>query len=235
MPRRTAAHTVAVAAHPWVRLIENPANVFLSPAWNQGIRANRRSVCAAAQSRHRMVEGDARGLRRRWRARNPRAGIVGPMVRNTDGSVYPSGRPLPSVIDALGHAFLGPFAPGNGSLGATTCRAGIGRRSAQVDWVSGCCMLIPAQGVRRSGHARRVVPSLWRRAGHGHPSPRVRLERLVHARGRDPPRARCIDRPFSPDDADALREHLPLLPQTPRRRMAETHASARLDGASPPG
>ena len=32
------SHTAAVAAHPWARLIENPENVFLSPAWNQGIR-----------------------------------------------------------------------------------------------------------------------------------------------------------------------------------------------------
>ena len=32
------SHSAAVAAHPWVRLIENPGNVYLSPAWNQGIR-----------------------------------------------------------------------------------------------------------------------------------------------------------------------------------------------------
>src|SRR3954468_22085057 len=33
------SHRRAVAAHPWVRLVENPRNVYLSPAWNQGIRA----------------------------------------------------------------------------------------------------------------------------------------------------------------------------------------------------
>ena len=32
------SHRAAVAAHPWARLIENPTNVYLSPAWNQGIR-----------------------------------------------------------------------------------------------------------------------------------------------------------------------------------------------------
>ena len=33
------SHKAAVAAHPRARLIENQENVFLSPAWNQGIRA----------------------------------------------------------------------------------------------------------------------------------------------------------------------------------------------------
>ena len=32
------SHTKALAAHPWARLIENGENVYLSPAWNQGIR-----------------------------------------------------------------------------------------------------------------------------------------------------------------------------------------------------
>ena len=33
------SHLRATSAHPWARLIENPTNVYLSPAWNQGIGA----------------------------------------------------------------------------------------------------------------------------------------------------------------------------------------------------
>ena len=46
--QRRVSHTRAVAAHPWARLIENPVNVLLSPAWNQGIREDegaRTSCC----------------------------------------------------------------------------------------------------------------------------------------------------------------------------------------------
>jgi N-acetylglucosaminyl-diphospho-decaprenol L-rhamnosyltransferase len=35
------------------------------------------------------------------------------MVRNPDGTVYPSGRRFPSVTDAVGHAFLSPVTRDN--------------------------------------------------------------------------------------------------------------------------
>src|SRR5690606_4152786 len=39
----------------------------------------------------------------RW----PRAGALGPMVREPDGSVYPSARSVPGLLDGAGHAILG--------------------------------------------------------------------------------------------------------------------------------
>ena len=38
------SHTRAIAAHPWARLIENQENIYLSPAWNQGIRSTPKSA-----------------------------------------------------------------------------------------------------------------------------------------------------------------------------------------------
>jgi N-acetylglucosaminyl-diphospho-decaprenol L-rhamnosyltransferase len=57
--------------------------------------------------------------------------------------VYPSGRPLPSVVDAMGHAFLGPFAPGNRFSRRYRMDGWDRSTEREVDWVSGCCMLLP--------------------------------------------------------------------------------------------
>lgn len=132
----------AAVAHPWIRLIENGENRFLSPAWNQGARATTAPFLLFLNPDTEWWRGTlaeyvaAAGV-------HPRAGIVGPMIRGSDGSVYPSGRTFPSMIDALGHAFLSPLSRRNpftrrhemGGWDRTTERG--------VDWVSGCCMLMP--------------------------------------------------------------------------------------------
>jgi N-acetylglucosaminyl-diphospho-decaprenol L-rhamnosyltransferase len=68
--------------------------------------------------------------------------VAGPMLRETDGTVYPSGRSFPALADAIGHAFVGLVWGGNPwtkryrHLGADQHEA----RSA--DWVSGACFLV---------------------------------------------------------------------------------------------
>jgi N-acetylglucosaminyl-diphospho-decaprenol L-rhamnosyltransferase len=136
------SQTAALAAHPWARLIENPRNVYLSPAWNQGIRATEAPFVLLLNPDTEWFAGtlsDYLAVARR----NPRAGLVGPMVRNPDGSVYPSGRPFPSLVDAVGHAFLGPIRPGNRFTRRYHLDGWDRRSEREVDWVSGCCMLLP--------------------------------------------------------------------------------------------
>jgi N-acetylglucosaminyl-diphospho-decaprenol L-rhamnosyltransferase len=134
--------TAAVAAHPWARLIRNPENVYLSPAWNQGIRATDAPYVLLLNPDTEWFAGTVADYLS-VAHRHARAGLVGPMVRDPDGTVYPSGRPFPSLLDAVGHAFLGPFAPGN-AFTRRYHQGGWDRRSErEVDWVSGCCMLLP--------------------------------------------------------------------------------------------
>jgi N-acetylglucosaminyl-diphospho-decaprenol L-rhamnosyltransferase len=136
------SQTAALAAHPWARLIENPSNVYLSPAWNQGIRATEAPFVLLLNPDTEWFAGtlsDYLAVARR----NPRAGLVGPMVRNPDGTVYPSGRPFPSLLDAVGHAFLGPIRPGNRFTRRYHLDGWDRRSEREVDWVSGCCMLLP--------------------------------------------------------------------------------------------
>jgi N-acetylglucosaminyl-diphospho-decaprenol L-rhamnosyltransferase len=136
------SHTRAIAAHPWARLIENRENMYLSPAWNQGIRETDAPYVLLLNPDTEWWAGTLADYVAIARA-HPRAGIVGPMVRNTDGSVYPSGRPLPSVVDAVGHAFLGPLAPGNRFSRRYHMEGWDRSTEREVDWVSGSCMLLP--------------------------------------------------------------------------------------------
>jgi N-acetylglucosaminyl-diphospho-decaprenol L-rhamnosyltransferase len=136
------SHRTAVGAHPWARLVENQTNVFLSPAWNQGIAATSAPFVLLLNPDTEWWSGTLAELVEVARD-DPRAGIVGPMVRNSDGTIYESGRPFPSIVDAVGHAFLGPIAPANPFTRRYHLDGWDRTTSRKVDWVSGCCMLVP--------------------------------------------------------------------------------------------
>jgi N-acetylglucosaminyl-diphospho-decaprenol L-rhamnosyltransferase len=65
--------------------------------------------------------------------------VVGPSVRNPDGSLYPSARVFPSLLTSAGHAFLGPIWPNN-PFSSTYLRS-----VDAAEWISGT-----AFGVRRN-------------------------------------------------------------------------------------
>ena len=136
------SHTAAVAAHPWARLIENPTNVFLSPAWNQGIRETSAPYVLLLNPDTEWWKGTVAGYLEVART-HERAGIVGPLVRNSDGTVYASGRIFPSIGDAVGHAFLGGVRPANPFTRRYHMEGWDRTTEREVDWVSGCCMLFP--------------------------------------------------------------------------------------------
>ncbi|BCI52117.1 dTDP-Rha--alpha-D-GlcNAc-pyrophosphate polyprenol alpha-3-L-rhamnosyltransferase [Mycolicibacterium litorale] len=73
----------------------------------------------------------------RW----PRAGALGPLIRDPDGSVYPSARHLPSLIRGGMHAVVGPFWRSNPWTAAyRQDRAEPSERP--VGWLSGSCLLL---------------------------------------------------------------------------------------------
>jgi N-acetylglucosaminyl-diphospho-decaprenol L-rhamnosyltransferase len=76
---------------------------------------------------------------------HPKTGIVGPMIRNADGSVYPSGRRFPSVVDAVGHAFASPFSRDNPFTRRYEMDGWDRTTEREVDWVSGAAMLMPRE------------------------------------------------------------------------------------------
>ena len=144
------SHRAAVAAHPPTRLIENAENVYLSPAWNQGIRETQAPYILLLNPDTEWWRGTLDDLVAVTR-RHPRAGIVGPIVRDSDGAVYPSGRAFPRIGDAVGHAFLSPFAPGNRFTRRYHIEGWDRTTERIVDWVSGCCMLFPRKAFDEVG------------------------------------------------------------------------------------
>lgn len=69
-------------------------------------------------------------------------GVVGPMLRDTAGEVYPSGRDFPALADALGHAFIGLIWGANPWTRRYRHLGGDQHRARPADWVSGAFMVL---------------------------------------------------------------------------------------------
>jgi N-acetylglucosaminyl-diphospho-decaprenol L-rhamnosyltransferase len=73
----------------------------------------------------------------RW----PRGGAFGPLIRDVDGSIYPSARQLPSISKGIGHAAFGKLWPDNPwTTSYKQTEAAVQERVSE--WLSGACQLI---------------------------------------------------------------------------------------------
>lgn len=133
--------SAAKARESRVRLIENDRNRGLSAAWNQGARETDSPWILFLNPDAEIWAGDLRAFVRAGEDHADLA-VLGPMIRNADGTIYESGRVFPTVTQALGHAFLGPFLPRNRFTRAYTQADWDRRTEREVDWVSGACMLV---------------------------------------------------------------------------------------------
>jgi len=123
-----------------VRLIRNRTNRYLSPAWNQGAAEVDAPFVLFLNPDTEWFKGTLADLLDAAR-RHPRAGIVGPMLRNPDGTIYPSGRRFPSLANAVGHAFVSPISRDNRFTRRYEMEGWDRTTEREVDWVSGACML----------------------------------------------------------------------------------------------
>lgn len=73
---------------------------------------------------------------------DPGAAVVGPQLRNLDGSIYPSARTFPSLTDAMGHGLVGLVWADNPFSRRYRLLDWDHRERRAVDWVSGACFLI---------------------------------------------------------------------------------------------
>ncbi|MCB0950280.1 MAG: glycosyltransferase family 2 protein [Mycobacterium sp.] len=80
----------------------------------------------------------------RW----PRAGSLGPLIRDPDGSVYPSARHLPSIIRGGMHAVVGPIWPSN-PWTAVYRQERTDPSERAVGWLSGSCLLVRTEAFAR--------------------------------------------------------------------------------------
>jgi N-acetylglucosaminyl-diphospho-decaprenol L-rhamnosyltransferase len=131
----------AVESFPEIRLVENPDNRGFARGANQGIRATTAPFVLLLNPDAEVTAGTLGGLVKLGWDR-PRAGAIGPMIRNEDGSVYPSGRRVPPLGQALGHVLLGLIIPGNRFTRSYTMADWDRTTEREVDWVSGGAMLL---------------------------------------------------------------------------------------------
>ena len=135
---------------PQVRLIENPTNRGPSAAWNQGVQAVDAPWILFLNADAAISRGDLAAFVKAGEGR-PDIALLGPVIRNPDGTIYESGRAFPGVLQAVGHAFLGPFAPGNRFTRAYRQTSWDRSTARQVDWVSGAAMLIRRSAFEQVG------------------------------------------------------------------------------------
>lgn len=83
-------------------------------------------------------------------ARWPRAGALGPLIRDPDGSVYPSARHLPSLVRGSMHAVLGPLWPNNPWTAAYRQEL-LEPSERPVGWLSGSCLLVRRSAFNQIG------------------------------------------------------------------------------------
>ena len=136
--------------HPDVELIENRENRGFAAAANQGIRAVAAPFVFVLNPDAEITAGTLAGLVK-LAADRPRAGAVGPLVRDLDGSLYPSARKVPTIGEAVGHAFLHPFDPDNRFSRAYTMADWDRSSEREVSWVSGSCVLLRRDALEHVG------------------------------------------------------------------------------------
>jgi N-acetylglucosaminyl-diphospho-decaprenol L-rhamnosyltransferase len=130
--------------HPDVRIVRSGGNLGYARAANLGIAATGAPLVAVLNPDTVLAPGVGKAMCDRF-ATDPGLGAAGPRIHNTDGTVYPSARRVPTVADAVGHGLLffvwrdNPFTRRYRETGADPARP------RDVDWVSGA-----AVGLRRA-------------------------------------------------------------------------------------
>ena len=128
------------AADPEARLVETGANLGYGAGVNRGLAQGHRELVLVCNADVAVRPGTLAALTGALDA-DPGLALVGPKLLNPDGTLYPSARTFPSLVDAIGHGFLGLVAPRNRFTRSYKMMDWdhVGRRS--VDWVSGSCFL----------------------------------------------------------------------------------------------
>lgn len=135
----------AIERYPNVRLFETGANLGYGTAVNRAVArlAEEGAVdewVIVANPDVQWGPGSIDALLEAA-ARWPRAGALGPLIRDPDGSVYPSARHLPSLVRGSMHAVLGPFWKRNPWTAAYR-QERLEPSERTVGWLSGSCLLV---------------------------------------------------------------------------------------------
>jgi N-acetylglucosaminyl-diphospho-decaprenol L-rhamnosyltransferase len=133
-----------------IKVLESPTNLGLSRAIDRGAVATAAPWLLLVNPDTRLAPGSLARLLQTAGA-DPATGCVGPHLRNSDGSEYPTGRRFPSIVVGALHAALGTVWQGNPATRHYHMRDVDRSRPVQVDWVSGACMLLRRDAYEAAG------------------------------------------------------------------------------------
>jgi len=126
-------------ALPAVTVLDPGGNLGYARAANLGIAATDTPIVAVCNPDLEVRPGAAGAVLGRLDAEGD-LGAVGPMIRNPDGTIYPSARSVPRLRDAVGHGLLGLAWPTNPFTRRYRQLDADPSRGRDVDWVSGAAV-----------------------------------------------------------------------------------------------
>jgi N-acetylglucosaminyl-diphospho-decaprenol L-rhamnosyltransferase len=132
---------MVLSEFPDANLVWNEKNVGYARACNQGARHTDTPFLFFMNSDTVLTAGTTQELVDYFEE-NPRAGVLGPRILNSDGSLQYSCREFPSVMDAFLHAFVGLFSAKNPASARYKKTDWEHEDEAEVDWVSGCFIAV---------------------------------------------------------------------------------------------
>lgn len=135
-----------------VRLIRNPENVGFARACNAGIRASTGDLIVLVNP-DTIVERDFFENMRGFFAENPEAGIAGPRVMDPAGRLQLSARKEISMVSGLlgRTSLLTRLFPESSLVRSQFPAIKKWAHPAQVDWVSGACMVVRRSTIEEVG------------------------------------------------------------------------------------
>jgi GT2 family glycosyltransferase len=136
--------------HPEVILISNDRNIGFAAANNKAIERSDSKYIILMNSDCRVFKKSLDNLTV-FMEKNPKIGISGPKIINTDGTIQLSCRRFPSAFDAAAHTILTNVFPQN-PFSRKYKLADIEKdRAFEVDWVSGSCMIVRRKALKDTG------------------------------------------------------------------------------------
>jgi len=138
-------------AFPRTRVLENGRNLRFSKGNNEGIRASSGEFVLILNPDTIIHDGALDSLVA-FAETHPEAGAFGCRVVNPDGSYQESGRPFPTVFRSWVAALcLRPLAHLSSVFDSDQYTRWKGDTERQIDWQSGCCVLVRSELLKRLG------------------------------------------------------------------------------------
>lgn len=169
------------ARHPTARVLACADNRGFGAGVNHGARETRADYLLLINP-DAVVDGGIVGTLRALLEARPDVAVVGPLVRDADGSIQASARRFPGVSTVLGgrSTWLTRVLPGNRLTSRNLLTGPHVREPIVVDWVSGACMLVRRRAFDEVGGfdegyflywedadlCRRLRDAGWRTAYH---------------------------------------------------------------------